>query len=461
MSIKLKLYLAFVVGAGASVLVPALIHGEIADPGRFLIYLALALVGSTLKLRLHGVSGTYSLNALFVLVGLLHFSLAETIVVGCAGALVQSFWNARPRPRLIQILFNLGNVSLSIGLCHALAAGPLMTSREASSTSMLAVLACLFFVINTGLVSGVLSLLQGKPVFEVSRQWYLWSFPYYLVGAVLVGLIPLSDRALRPEVWLLLLPPLFLVHFFYGLSMQQRSAAQSSTGGRIALSLTARLYFSLVIVSGLTLLSWGGLHWAAEQKFRLLGYLAAVIVASVLKVRLPGMTGTLSVNFVVLLAAIAELSLSEVTLIAAVAALVQSLWRPARAPQALQVFFSLATLVLSAGLGFAICRVWLASSLTDSTLPLLVVTTVALYLGNTLLVSLAWRLAEGKPLREIWQECCFWSLPYYMMGAAFATLMVLTSRSVGWQQSFLVMPLMMLVYVSYRLHVDRTVVKAG
>jgi hypothetical protein len=453
---KLKLYVGCVMAAGACVLVPALWHWDVADPGRFLLFLSLALCASMLKVKLHGISGTYSLNAIFVLIGVLHFSLPETVIVGCAGALVQNFWNAKQRPHLVQVLFNLGNVSLSIGLCHWLAHGPLVTSLGASGTSGLAAVVCLFFVVNTGLVSGVLSLLQGKSLADVSRQWYLWSFPYYLLGAVFVSLLPLSGQEFRPEALLLLLPLLFLIHFFYGLSLQRRAGARlESSEERAGYSLVARLYFSLVIAAGLSLLIWGGLHWESEQGIRLVGYLAAVVVASTLKVRLPGMTGTISVNFVVLLAGIVELSLSEVTVIAAIAALVQIYWKPKRRPQSLQVVFSMATMVLSAGLGYAVCRLWLASGLTDSLLSLLVVATAALYLSNTLLVSLVWRLAEARPFRDIWQRCCFWSLPYYLVGAAFAALMVSTSQSVGWRQSFLVLPLMLLVYVTYRLHVDK------
>jgi hypothetical protein len=50
-------------------------------------------------------------------------------------------------------------------------------------------------------------------------------------------------------------------------------------------------------------------------------YLSVAVAASTVRFRLPGVKSTLSVNFVVLLAAIMELSLAEVTGIAATAAL--------------------------------------------------------------------------------------------------------------------------------------------
>jgi hypothetical protein len=456
MSTKAKLYVGSVIGAGALVLGSSLGHWESFDPKRFLVYLSLALLASMPKVRLPGMSGTYSLGSLFILVGILHFSLPETLVVGCAGAVVQTLCNTRKRPAPVQLLFNLGNVSVSIGLCFWVAHGPLVDLLGVSGAAGLAVLVCLLFVVNTGLVSAVLSLLQGKPLSEVSRQWYVWSFPYYLVGAVLVSLLPLSGQAFRPEAWLLLLPPIYLIHFYYGLSLRKQAddrREDPESGG--ALSPAAKLYISLVIAAGLTLLSWGLFHWEPAHGIRFAGYLAVVVLASTLKVRLPGMTGTIAVNFVVLLAAILALSLSELTVIAATAALVQSLWKTRRRAPAFRVFFNVATLVLSAGLTYGLCRHLLAPALADSLPLLLVAATAFLYLSNTAVVAMAWYLAEGRELRDIWQRCCFWSFPYYLVGAAFAAVMVLTSRSTGWQQSFLVLPLMLLVYFSYRLHVDK------
>ena len=455
MSGRMKLYVAGVIGAGALVLGSSLWDCDIADPKRFFLYLSLALFASTLKTRLPGITGTFSLVFLFVLVGVLHFSLPETLIAGCGGALVQSLWNAKRRPTLFQILFNVGNLSFSIGSCFYLAHGPLARLWGGSGASGLAVVACLFFVINTGLVSGVLSLLEGKSLAEVSRQWYLWSFPYYLVGAVLVSLLPLSGQALRPEAWLLLVPPLLLVHFYYGLSLTRRAENQpddSKDGG--VFSPAAKLYLSLVITAGLTLLIWGISQWESEQGIRFAAYLSVVALASTLKVRLPGLTVTISVGFVLLMASVAVLSLSEVMVISATAALVQCLWKARRRPQAVQVFFAVATLVLSTGLGFMVCRLWLPSAM-HSLSSLLLATAVSMYLSNSLLVSLARCLAEGRALRDIWHECCFWSFPYYLVGAAAAAVMVRTSQSVGWRESFFVLPLMLLVYVSYRLHVDK------
>jgi hypothetical protein len=82
---------------------------------------------------------------------------------------------------------------------------------------------------------------------------------------------------------------------------------------------------------------------------------------------------------------------------------------------------------------------------------------MALYGCNTLLVASVLALIEGKPLGSAWQLCYFWSLPYYLVGAAVAGLMAATSRTVDWQASLLILPLMGLVYISYRMQLQQAV----
>ena len=147
------------------------------------------------KLRLPGMDRTYSLSFLFLIYGVAHFSLPQTLIAGCAGVVAQSVLNTKKRPSPIQVLFNTGNVVISVGACFAVARAGLAAGISHYPSAVLAGVASAYFVVNTVLVSGVLSLLQSKPLKEACSQWYLWSFPYYLIGVTLVGLQQLA-RAL-------------------------------------------------------------------------------------------------------------------------------------------------------------------------------------------------------------------------------------------------------------------------
>ena len=207
---RCKLYVGTVITAGGLLLGASLLQWTSPEPLHYLAYLALTLLASLLKLRLPGITGTYSLNFLFILIGIAHFTLPETLLAGCAAGVFQTVFNTKQRPTLVQVLFNVGNLSLSIGVCFLAVYGPLTAALESFRPAALALVACLYFVTNTVLVSGVLSLLQGKPLREVCREWYVWSFPYYLIGAALVGLLPFSGQSLPPEASLVLMPLLYL-----------------------------------------------------------------------------------------------------------------------------------------------------------------------------------------------------------------------------------------------------------
>ena len=84
--------------------------------------------------------------------------------------------------------------------------------------------------------------------------------------------------------------------------------------------------------------------------------------------------------------------------------------------------------------------------------------TLLLYASNVFLVSVAVCLVEARPLRELGKCCYFWTFPYYLAGAAFAGLMMAASRSLEWYEALLVLPLALLLYLSYRLHVNRAAV---
>jgi hypothetical protein len=77
------------------------------------------------------------------------------------------------------------------------------------------------------------------------------------------------------------------------------------------------------------------------------------MLTSLSKVRLPGMTSTISISFVVLLVVIAELSLPDAVVIASLQTAVQCVWKTGRRPDPVQVFFSMASVVLSTALGLA------------------------------------------------------------------------------------------------------------
>jgi hypothetical protein len=56
---------------------------------------------------------------------------------------------------------------------------------------------------------------ESKPLLDVWRQCYLWSFPYYLVGAAIAAAIVFCGRTEGWAVPLLIMPLMWMVFIFY------------------------------------------------------------------------------------------------------------------------------------------------------------------------------------------------------------------------------------------------------
>ncbi|MBZ5599318.1 MAG: diguanylate cyclase [Acidobacteriia bacterium] len=193
----------------------ATLHWRSSDPIKFVCYLAVALLASSLKIKLPGIRGNMSVNFLFIMLGVLELSFGETLVIGFAAVLVQSYWRSHPKP--IHVLFNLSQIP--VGTAVAFGVYRLATSRIPHAEEPLALLAVAiaYFAFNTLVMSMIIRLTEGKPFLRVWSEYYLWSFSYYLVGAAIVGLVSFLNRHIGWQSSLLVLPPVYLIYRSYRL----------------------------------------------------------------------------------------------------------------------------------------------------------------------------------------------------------------------------------------------------
>jgi signal transduction histidine kinase len=163
----------------------------------------------------------------------------------------------------------------------------------------------------------------------------------------------------------------------------------------------------------------------------------------------------MSVNFLFILIGIVELSLSETLSIGCSGAVIQCFWRAKKRPTAVQVLFNVATMATAIALSYRAYH-WLVNQPQSTGLagPMLLAV-ATFFVANTVPVAGVISLTEGKRLQRVWQECYFWSFPYYLIGAATAGLVSVLSRHVGWETALFILPLIYMFYGSYRLYLDR------
>jgi diguanylate cyclase (GGDEF)-like protein/putative nucleotidyltransferase with HDIG domain len=221
------------------------------------------------------------------------------------------------------------------------------------------------------------------------------------------------------------------------------------------LSIQTKAFVGITASLGVVVLGFALLHWQSQDLVRFLCYLAVAVLASGLKVQLPGIDGTMSVNFLFILLGVLELSLPETLLIGCTASLVQSVWQTRKRLDPFKVLFNVAGMMANASALTYISYHWLVARFGSNKPILLMIAALVFFFANTLPISIVIALTEGKSSRKVWAECYFWSFPYYLVGAAAVGLIGVVNRTAGWETSLLVLPLIYWVYRSYRLYLGR------
>ena len=219
------------------------------------------------------------------------------------------------------------------------------------------------------------------------------------------------------------------------------------------LSIGARVFISLVIVAGTCVLVYGAANPTSKDIAQFICYLLVAILAARLKVHLPSITGTMSVNFLFILLGMLELSFTETLILGTAALLVQCFYRDR--PTALQVSFNICASAFATAVSYAVYHLTLGSGLLNSRPLSLGIAAATYFVANTGSIAAVIALTEHKRLKKIWVECYFWSFPYYLVGAAFAGMIGWFNRIFGWEASLLIVPVIYLFYRSYRLYLGK------
>src|SRR5215469_14060324 len=112
-------------------------------------------------------------------------------------------------------------------------------------------------------------------------------------------------------------------------------------------SIGVRAFISATTLTACICLVFAFKEWHPTNPLKFVSYLILALLASCLKVSLPRIEGTLSVNFVFTLLSILELSLPEALVIGFVSTLGQFYWRPVRHLRPVQLIFNLSQVTLS------------------------------------------------------------------------------------------------------------------
>jgi diguanylate cyclase (GGDEF)-like protein/putative nucleotidyltransferase with HDIG domain len=210
-----KAFVAAVIAAGLASLLQAAIHQSSKNIAEFICYLGIAILASRLRVTLPGITGTLSVNFLFILVGVAELSYAEAMTLGAFSMLAQTIYPNRPSA--IQLTFNVCAGSLSTAFAYVVYHNALVNEIIGSRPLILCLAASIYFIVNAGSIAAVISVSEGKPLRKILVDCYLWSFPYYLLGAGIAGAIGWFNHEFNWETSLLFVPAMYLIYRSYRL----------------------------------------------------------------------------------------------------------------------------------------------------------------------------------------------------------------------------------------------------
>ena len=112
----------------------------------------------------------------------------------------------------------------------------------------------------------------------------------------------------------------------------------------------AKFYAYSTIATGLVALAISLSYWKNQDLLQFLFYLVFVAVSSQMKVRMPGVNGTMSVNFLFTLLAVTSLDPAKCVLVSITGALTQLLWKSKNKLKPIHVMFNASSSTISRGI---------------------------------------------------------------------------------------------------------------
>ena len=223
------------------------------------------------------------------------------------------------------------------------------------------------------------------------------------------------------------------------------------------LPIKAKVMIGMVAVASLCALSFGVVRWQTQAWPQLLLLVAAAALSSRFKVKLPGLTSSMSGNLPVILLGVTQLGLFASLLVATTAAIAQSFSSGGNKTKPIQFVFNACTLLNASGLAYLVyhSQFFAVGAVATAHTASLVLAAVTYFLANTAPVASIIGLTEGGNPFALWHKVFLWSFPNYVIGAGLTAIASAFSTVSGLTMVAALMAVLFAVYQSYKMYVGR------
>ena len=224
------------------------------------------------------------------------------------------------------------------------------------------------------------------------------------------------------------------------------------------LPIKAKVMIGMVAVASLCALSFGVVKWQSQAWPQLVILAAAAALSSRFKVKLPGMTSTMSGNLPVILLGVTQLGLFASLLVAVTAAVAQSFSSGGNKTKPVQFVFNACTLLNAAGLAYLVyhSQIFTSRATMAAHSMSLVLAAATYFFANTAPVASIIGFTEGGNPFALWHKVFMWSFPNYVIGAGLTAIASTFTTVSGLATLAGLMAVSFAVYQSYKMYVGRS-----
>ncbi len=220
------------------------------------------------------------------------------------------------------------------------------------------------------------------------------------------------------------------------------------------LPVRAKVMIGMVAVASLCALSFGAVRWQSQAWPQLLLLAGAAVLSSRFRVKLPGMTSSMSGNLPVILLAVTQLGLFSSLLVAVTAAIAQS-YSGGNKTKPVQFVFNACTLLNATGLAYLVYHSQLFAAHAAAHTMSLALASATYFVANTVPVASIIGLTEGGNAFALWHKVFLWSFPNYVIGAGLTAIASAFTTLSGLTTVAALMAVLFAVYQSYKMYVSR------
>src|SRR5437763_8929263 len=227
-----KAFIALVALAGVAVVANALLHWQPVELPGFAALLIISLAASRLRVKLPGFTGAMSVNLPFILLAVATMTAAASLIVGCFSALVQCLPRNGKNFNVVRTLFNVSNMALAVGVTQMIYGSAALETLVGSRSMLLAIATVGYMLVNTMPVAIVLRLTEGQNALRTWAGMLQLSFPYYVAGAGIAGVVMTVGAQVGWVAPLAVLPLMLGIFHSYRRYFSDEVAGQPESGAK-------------------------------------------------------------------------------------------------------------------------------------------------------------------------------------------------------------------------------------